>query len=101
MTQGDKQLNIFPEQPTVLLHHSPDGIEYANRHGVDLYLAGHTHNGQLFPFNLLVPLFYKYNKGLSDFKGTNIYVSQGAGAFGPPMRVGTISEMPFITLKPE
>lgn len=95
------QLNIFDGPPTVLLHHSPDGVEYANRHGVDLYLAGHTHNGQLFPINLLIPLFYKYNKGLFNYNGTHIYVSQGAGAFGPPMRVGTISEMPLLTLKPE
>jgi len=95
------ELNIFGEQPTVLLHHSPDGIEYANQHGVDLYLAGHTHAGQLFPMNLLIPLFYKYNKGLYSWNGTQIYVSQGTGAFGPPMRVGTISEITLLKLKPE
>ena len=95
------ELNIFPEQPTILLHHSPDGIEYANQHGVDLYLAGHTHNGQLFPFNFIVKMVYKYNKGLHNYKGTNIYVSQGTGAYGPPMRVGTISEITLFNLKPE
>ncbi|HPF49966.1 MAG TPA: metallophosphoesterase [Draconibacterium sp.] len=93
-------LNIFPNQPTVLLHHSPDGIEYANAHGVDLYLAGHTHNGQLFPFNFVVGMIYKYNKGLHDYKGTRIYTSQGVGTFGPPMRVGTKSEIVVLTLKP-
>ncbi|WP_346859019.1 metallophosphoesterase [uncultured Draconibacterium sp.] len=94
-------LNIFSEQPTILLHHSPDGIEYANKHGIDLYLAGHTHAGQLFPMNFIVPLFYKYNKGLYNWNGTQIYVSQGTGAFGPPMRVGTISEITLLKLKPE
>lgn len=94
------QLNIFPDKPTVLLHHSPDGIEYANQHGVDLYLAGHTHNGQLFPFNFVVGLVYKYNKGLHQFKGTRIYTSQGVGTFGPPMRVGTKSEIVLLKLKP-
>jgi len=93
-------LNIFPGQPTVLLHHSPDGIEYANAHGVDLYLAGHTHNGQLFPFNFIVGMIYKYNKGLHDYKGTRIYTSQGVGTFGPPMRVGTKSEIVILKLKP-
>lgn len=93
-------LNIFPGQPTVLLHHSPDGIEFANAHGVDLYLAGHTHNGQLFPFNFIVQMIYKYNKGLHDYQGTRIYTSQGVGTFGPPMRVGTKSEIVILKLKP-
>ncbi len=92
-------LNIFPEQPTVLLHHSPDGIEYANQQGIDLYLAGHTHNGQLFPFNFVVGMIYKYNKGLNEYKGTRIYTSQGVGTFGPPMRVGTKSEIVVLKLK--
>ncbi|HYQ58264.1 MAG TPA: hypothetical protein VEP89_13065, partial [Draconibacterium sp.] len=95
------ELNLYPGKPTVLLHHSPDGIELANQHGVDLYLAGHTHNGQLFPFNFVVKMIYKYNKGLHDFKGTRIYTSQGVGTFGPPMRVGTKSEIVIFKLKPE
>ncbi|QIA06284.1 metallophosphoesterase [Draconibacterium halophilum] len=95
------ELNLFPGKPTVLLHHSPDGIEFANQHGVDLYLAGHTHNGQLFPFNFVVGMIYKYNKGLGDYKGTRIYTSQGVGTFGPPMRVGTKSEIVLLKLKPE
>jgi len=94
-------LNLFPGKPTVLLHHSPDGIQYANQHGVNLYLAGHTHAGQLFPIKYIAHLLFDYNKGLHNFKGTKIYVSQGAGTFGPPMRVGTKSEIVVITLKPE
>lgn len=94
------QLNIFPGKPTVLLHHSPDGMEYANQHDIDLYLAGHTHNGQLFPFNFVAGMVYKYNKGLHNYKGTRIYTSQGVGTFGPPMRVGTKSEIVFLKLKP-
>jgi uncharacterized protein len=94
------ELNIFPEKPTVLLHHSPDGIEYANKHGVDLYLAGHTHNGQLFPFNIVVGMIYKYNKGLHEYNGTHIYTSQGVGTFGPPMRIATRSEIVILKLKP-
>lgn len=96
-----ENLNIFVEKPTVLLHHSPDGIQYANKNGVDLYLAGHTHAGQLFPVKYIAHLLFDYNKGLHDYKGTKIYVSQGIGTFGPPMRVGTKSELAVITLKPE
>jgi len=64
-------------------------------------LAGHTHAGQLFPIKYIANLIFTYNKGLHDFKGTKIFVSQGAGTFGPPMRVGTKSEIAVITLKPE
>ncbi len=96
-----EKLNLFPNKPTVLLHHSPDGIKYANEHGVDLYLAGHTHAGQIFPVNFIAELMFDYNKGLHNYKRTKIYVSQGVGTFGPPMRVGTISEITILNLKPE
>jgi hypothetical protein len=94
-------LSIDKNKPSVLLHHSPDGIKYANQHGVDLFLAGHTHAGQLFPIKYIANLIFAYNEGLHDFKGTKIFVSQGTGTFGPPMRVGTISEMAVLTLIPQ
>jgi uncharacterized protein len=94
-------LQVRKNVPTVLLHHSPDGITYANEYGVDLYLAGHTHAGQLFPVKYIADLIFQYNKGLHDYKGTKIFVSQGAGTFGPPMRVGTKSEITIIKLIPE
>ena len=96
-----ENLNISAEKAAVLLHHSPDGIKYANKHGVDLYLAGHTHAGQLFPINLIAKLMFDYNKGLHDFMGTKMYVSQGSGTFGPPMRIGTSSEITLLNLKPQ
>lgn len=89
-----------PEKPVILLHHSPHGIEYANQKGVDLYLAGHTHAGQLFPANYIGNLIYRYNKGLHEYQGTKIYVGEGAGTFGPPMRIGTRSTITVFTLKP-
>jgi len=52
-------------------------------------------------FTGVLNLIFAYNEGLHDFNGTKIFVSQGTGTFGPPMRVGTISEMAVITLKPE
>lgn len=96
-----EKLSIDKNKPTILLHHSPDGIKYANQFGVDLYLAGHTHAGQLFPIKYIANLIFDYNKGLHDFKGTKIFVSQGTGTFGPPMRVGTKSEIAVIILKPQ
>ncbi len=94
--------NLAPDKnkPTILLHHSPDGIQYASKHGVDLYLAGHTHAGQLFPIKYLANLIFAYNKGTHHFNGTTLFVSQGTGTFGPPMRIGTNSEIAVIILKP-
>lgn len=92
-------LDIDKNKPSIVLHHSPDGVKYAQQAGVDLYLAGHTHGGQLFPITYIANLLFEYNKGLHDYLGTKIYVSQGTGTFGPPMRVGTISELTVINLK--
>lgn len=95
------KLNIDTEKPTILLHHSPDGIQYAAQHGVDLYLTGHTHAGQLFPINLFANRMFEYNRGLHSYENTKILVSEGIGTFGPPMRVGTKSEIISLTLKAE
>jgi predicted MPP superfamily phosphohydrolase len=94
-------LKIDREQPSILLHHSPVGVNYASENGIDLYLAGHTHGGQLFPVNLIAKLMFPYNRGLYRVNGTSVYVSQGTGTFGPPLRVGTRSEMAVIIMKPE
>lgn len=94
-------LNIDKSAPSVLLHHSPDGVQYASLEGIDLYLAGHTHAGQLFPITLINELIFKYNGGLDRFSNTAIYVSEGVGTFGPPMRVGTRSELALIKLTPK
>lgn len=85
----------------ILMHHSPDGIKYANENGIDLYLSGHTHAGQLFPFYLITKLVYKYNRGLYQYGKITLYVSQGAGTFGPPMRFGTSSEITLIKVLPK
>lgn len=94
------KLPVDQNKTVILLHHSPDGIEYASENGADLYLAGHTHAGQLFPIIYIAELLFKYNKGLHHFDGTKLFVSRGAGTFGPPMRVGTSSEITVLALKP-
>lgn len=91
-------LVIDKSLPTILLHHSPDGVEYAEENGVDLYLSGHTHGGQQFPITLLNELLFKYNRGLMRYKNTRILVSEGIGTFGPPIRIGTRSEIIIINL---
>lgn len=92
-------LGIDPERASILLHHNPVGAEYAAENGINLYLAGHTHAGQLFPATLVAKLMFEYNKGLYRYDDNmQIYVSQGVGTFGPPMRLGTHSELTILNL---
>ena len=94
-------MRIENSKPTILLHHGPSGIKYASEHKVDLYLAGHTHAGQVWPATYIANAMFEYNRGLHNYKDTKVYVSQGTGTFGPPMRVGTFSELSILNLVPE
>ena len=84
----------------VLLAHQPKAIVEAAALGVGLQLSGHTHGGQLFPFNYLVKLQQPYVAGLHTHGEATIYVSQGTGYWGPPMRLGTAAEITLIELVP-
>jgi len=84
--------------PVVLLAHQPKHIDEAADHGVALQLSGHTHGGQIFPFNYLVGLDQPYVKGLHDHRGTQLYVSSGTGYWGPPMRLAVPAEITELTL---
>ena len=89
------------QKPSVLLYHIPLGIADAQSAGIDLQLSGHTHNGQIFPFSLFMPMVYRFYSGYGRDDGFQIYVSQGVGTWGPPMRIGTKSEIVLITLVPK
>jgi predicted MPP superfamily phosphohydrolase len=82
----------------VLLAHQPKAIFDAKKGNVDLQLSGHTHGGQLFPWNFFVKLDQPYVEGLFDHDGTKIYVSPGTGYWGPPMRLGTRGEITLVEL---
>ena len=89
------------EKYNVIMHHRPIGIKEIQRKGFDLYLAGHTHAGQLFPFNLLIKIFFKYIKGSYTYKNLYLYVSPGTGWWGPPMRLGSKNEITIFDIKPD
>ncbi|MGP3635125.1 metallophosphoesterase [Streptomyces sp. 24-1644] len=83
---------------SVLLAHQPVVIHDAVEHGVDLQLSGHTHGGQLWPGNLLAGLANPTVAGLERYGDTQLYVSRGAGAWGPPVRVGAPSDITVVEL---
>nr|WSX50177.1 metallophosphoesterase [Streptomyces sp. NBC_00974] len=82
----------------VLLAHQPVVIDDAVRHGVDLQLSGHTHGGQLWPGNYVAELANPTVAGLERYGDTQLYVSRGAGAWGPPVRVGAPSDITVVEL---
>ena len=87
-------------RPLVLLAHHPRTIARAMKSGVDLQLSGHTHGGQMLPLGWLARLFDPKVAGLARFGPTWLYVSEGTGFWGPPLRVGTSCEIAAITLVP-
>ncbi len=93
-----EKLKINKTKPAVLMYHSPKGTEHAKKAGIDLQLAGHTHNGQIFPFNFIVKIFFKHTKGLYDLEDMILYVSPGTGTWGPYMRLGSRNEITVLKL---
>jgi hypothetical protein len=94
-----EKINIDKTKPTILMYHEPRDGDVAADFGVDLMLSGHTHNGQLAPFNLAVKLVYPYINGIYNVGNMNWYVSPGTGTWGPPMRLGSQSTITFFDLK--
>lgn len=93
------KLQLDQTKPAVLMLHVPEGMVHAKKVGVDLQLAGHTHSGQIFPFNFLVKLGFKHLNGLYDFGGMYLYVSPGTGTWGPYMRLGSRNEITLLKLR--
>ncbi|MBJ7907124.1 metallophosphoesterase [Streptomyces sp. DSM 110735] len=87
-----------PARACVLLAHQPVQIHEAVRHAVDLQLSGHTHGGQLWPGNLIAAAANPTVAGLERYGDTQLYVSRGAGAWGPPTRVDAPSDVTVIEL---
>ena len=77
----------------ILLYHRPLGAEDASSWGFHLMLSGHTHRGQIFPFNFLVNRFFKYTHGDHEIDGMHLHVSTGTGTWGPQMRLGSRNEV--------
>ena len=88
------------ELPVLLLAHQPKQVAHAVREGVDLQISGHTHGGQIWPFNFLVRLDHPVVAGLSRHGDrTQLYTSRGTGFWGPPFRVFAPSEITLLTLR--
>jgi predicted MPP superfamily phosphohydrolase len=86
-------------RPVVLMAHQPVAAREAAPYGVDLQVSGHTHGGQMAPFNMLVKLQQPVVSGFGEVDGVPVYVTNGAGFWGPPVRVGAPPQVTVIELR--
>ncbi len=89
------------ESATILMSHIPAAgiIDEAGRRGVDLMLSGHTHGGQIWPFSYAVQKRFAKYDGAYDVDGMLLYVTRGAGSWGPRMRLWKPGEIVKLTLR--
>lgn len=85
----------------ILLDHQPYNLDEAQKCGVDLQLSGHTHNGQMWPLNLIIRSMYELGHGYMQKEKTHYYVSSGFGTWGPRIRFGSRAELLVIDLVPK
>jgi predicted MPP superfamily phosphohydrolase len=90
---------IPPDSFTILLSHQPIDVETAASRNVGLMLSGHTHHGQFPPAIFFTPLVYPYWAGLYSVGDMYLYVTSGAGFWGPPLRLGSRPEVAVIVLR--
>lgn len=84
---------------SLVLDHNPIDLDSAIDNNVDMQLSGHTHNGQVFPFNLVVKSVFKNGYGHKKIGSTHSIVSSGISTWGPSLRLGTRAEIVNIKIK--
>lgn len=93
------EIGLNTAQPSILLYHEPKDVKVIKDLGINLQLSGHVHAGQMFPFNLLAKLLYGgFVNGIYQFENFYLSLTAGAGTWGPPLRLGSRSEVTLITL---
>jgi predicted MPP superfamily phosphohydrolase len=88
------RIGIDRARPSILLKHEPTDLDVAADAGVSLTLSGHTHHGQIFPLMFFTWQIYKgFDYGLKRLGAMQVFTSSGVGTWGPPLRLGTNSEI--------
>lgn len=85
--------------PIILMDHNPAKFREAKQQNVDLQLSGHTHGGQFFPISLITKNIFATDWGYLKKDNFQLIVSSGAATWGPPLRIGTNSEIVKVNIK--
>ncbi|NOU17542.1 MAG: metallophosphoesterase [Bacteroidales bacterium] len=88
--------NVDKIKPIILLDHQPFKLNESAENGIDLQISGHTHHGQLWPFNYITNAIYELSSGYKRIGNTHFIVSNGYGTWGPPIRLGNRPEILVI-----
>lgn len=86
-------------KPIIMMDHQPLEFDKVQTAGVDIMVSGHTHRGQLAPINLITSRIFELDYGHMTKGNLNVIVSCGYGTWGPPIRVGSQSEIVEINLQ--
>lgn len=91
--------NLDNSKPLILIDHNPKDIKESYNANIDLQLSGHTHKGQISPLNFVTKRAFEIDYGHLQKNNFNVIVSSGYGTWGPPIRLGSKSEIVVIKLK--
>ena len=90
--------SINDSLPEILIDHRPTDIEENSKTAADVQFSGHTHNGQLFPLNLILASMYRISWGYEKIGHTHFFVSSGIMLWGPPVRTTGKSEIMVVNI---
>ncbi len=90
---------IDKQMPIIMMDHEPSSIAETVAAKVDLSLSGHTHHGQMWPFNYATQGIFEVSRGYHIKGNTHYYVSTGFGTWGPRVRIGNRPEIVVIDIK--
>jgi len=86
-------------KPIIVMNHQPYNLDEASNAHVDLHLSGHTHHGQMWPFNYITQAMFEVSWGYKKKGNSHFYVSSGFGTWGPPVRLGNRPEVVLFDIK--
>ena len=86
-------INVPDSLPLIAMDHQPYSFEKVHNHNVDVQFSGHTHNGQMFPFQFITQSIYELSWGYKKINGTHFFVTSGAQGWGPPVKTSGPSEI--------
>ena len=85
--------------PVIVIDHTPLGFSETVEENIELQLSGHTHHGQMFPLNFITNMIYEVSWGYLKKEKTQFYVTCGVGTWGPPVRLGSDSEIVKLAIR--